>query len=180
MAKAFPKSLEPVVISISERLNLDSRIEPHPGYTVTLDGGEIEIPYRIYYEIPDKSIFGEIENQILSCYFTRHYDGFTRESNLREIIKNKNYFVTPYVIQLIGEYVVQNMQVILDNIDVPLLENIKRFKSENKIYFNKTVARVNSYWDVYYKRAEYPKWDQYPGNKILRTINRFLNEGKVV
>ena len=60
MAKAFPKSLEPVVISISERLNLDSTIEPHLGYTVTLDGEEIEIPYRIYYEIPDKSKFGEI------------------------------------------------------------------------------------------------------------------------
>jgi hypothetical protein len=179
MAKAFPKSLEPTVKSLAKKLALNSEMEPHPGLKLVLDGEELEIPYRIYFGVGDISKMGRQETLLTQCYFTRHFDGFVREASLREIIKCEEYFATPFIFQLVGEYVVQNLHVVLENLNEPLLKNIRKLKSENEDYFKKTTARVNSYWDCYYRRFEYPQWDNYPGNKIMKKINRYINEGAV-
>ncbi|MDB5051396.1 MAG: hypothetical protein JWO30_4467 [Fibrobacteres bacterium] len=180
MAKAFPKSVGPVVKSLSEKLTLNPKTEPYLGFSLVLDGEELEIPYRIYFNLGDIPKLSDRETLLTYCYFTRHFDGFVREESLKKIIKCEEYFTTPFIIQLVGEYVVQNQQVVLNNLNEPLLKNIRKFKSENEEYFKKTTARVNSYWDCFYRRDEFPKWENYPGNKIMKKINEFNSEGKSV
>lgn len=44
---------------------------------------------------------------VLDCLFTKHHDGYVREKYLRAVINAQFAWVPPFVIQLLGEYVVQ-------------------------------------------------------------------------
>lgn len=172
MKKSFPSSVDPTIINIEKKILLKSKFAPIGQFHIRIGTEIVEIPQRIYFEEPDESNLSDQEKRILSCYFTRHHDGYIREKHLRRIVDAKEEYETPFIFQLLGEYVVQIIMEIDRNATVQLLDRIVKLGKENPEYFRKTKARVTSYWNCYYRQLEFPKWEQYPGNQLFNKIDR--------
>jgi hypothetical protein len=100
---------------------------------------------------------------------TRHHSGLVREEHLIHVLCLPNPWIPPFVIQLVGEYVIEILNVIqknLHNLDAPLY---RQFLAENGAFFSTTKQRVMSYWDCYHR--EYHKED-YVGLQIIRFFDR--------
>jgi hypothetical protein len=167
--KAFPTSLTPTINSLLDKIQLKTKHRPTEPFIVNVDNEELEIPYRIYYDEPASTNLTSEETFILACYFTRHNNGHVREKHLKTIIKSHNYFTIPFVVQLLGEYVQEILQIIKDNLDNNLLYNLGKFKTENPKFFNQTNDRVRSYWYCYHRNI--PKKD-FVGFQIIDSINK--------
>jgi hypothetical protein len=151
---------------------------------VTVDGEIVRIPFRIYLDkVPDRAArrLGDVEMAIVHCLYTRHNDGFVRERHLRQILPLPHAWVVPYVVQLIGEYVVE----LLHQIQVGLgtlgpsdrrHDAYSQFVRANPGFVDLTAARVASYWNCYY-RFDYPKTKRlrpnksdYPGFQLIELL----------
>jgi hypothetical protein len=118
--EAFPSYLESEVEDVLSILDLNSRdfssncgsINP---FAVIVDDLTLKIPYRIYYQESNLSQvkrLSPLQNEILYCFYTRHHDGYIREQCLKKIINSTNPWIAPYLVQLIGEYVIEILEVI--------------------------------------------------------------------
>jgi hypothetical protein len=115
----------------------------------------------------------EMQQNIIDCFYTRHCDGFIREQHLKKIILLNHEWVVPYVIQLIGEYVIEILNVIYQNMNSLNLVLYKDFLEQNPKFYKLIQDRVQSYWNEYYRSnhgstdiLKYAKED-YVGFKIL-------------
>ena len=175
ISKAFPSYLADDVHIILDKIPLNSSIGPQGILTALLHGESIQIPQRIYYVPPDPSFIRTLtplQSNILRCLFTRHHDGYLREDYLRQIFSSdcNNIWIVPYVMQLLGEYVIEILQVIDDNIDLIDTQIIKNFVNDNPCFIQITKSRVTSYWNEYYRR-QYPKKEDYVGFRILDYVD---------
>ena len=139
---------------------------------VNLNSNNIKIPYRIgINEVENKLIdnLNHTQKLILYCIYTRHHNGFIRQKYIEKLINENNYFITPFIIQMIGEYVSEIM-IIIDKYLENNIENYIKFKYENKKYWKYLRGSMASYWDTY-QRNKYPKYDEYIGKIILDKIN---------
>ena len=104
---------------------------------------------------------------------TRSNDGFERQRAARDIIADLQPWAAPFVVALIGEYIVE----ILDDIYAALTpgnaQTLAAFIVQNEAYWSTTKRRVMSYWDVYYRsrgssetRHSYRR-DEYIGFKLI-------------
>lgn len=71
-------------------------------------------------------------------------NGYIRQQRL-EKIKNNDYWITPFTFQLLGEYVVEILDVIDEQLDNNKLEKYKRLVVENPKYYQQTESRMISY-----------------------------------
>lgn len=155
--KAFPAALSLRAADIA-RL-----IPDYPyrlwGYDVILNGEQLEIPVRLYF--PPELLAGPDDDSLLLCLGTRHRDGYLRQKCVTQLLERGDEFVVPYIVQLLGEYVVEIAQVINDALARINIEPYRRFLADNPGYFASTQSRVTSYWSCYY-RAAYPDITAYP------------------
>lgn len=108
----------------------------------------------------------------MDCLLTRHHDGYERMAALRDVLGVNQPWTMPYVVQLLGEYVVEIIKLIetsFSRIDARLLRD---YLLENPEHLRLTRARVASYWDCYYRQGI--KRDDYAGFKVLARIDRLL------
>jgi hypothetical protein len=175
LQKAFPSYLKNDAKSVFSSFNIKSEIKNYQTFSVNLRGEHLQIPYRIYFEKPNDFILNSTRSLMLNCLFTRHYDGFLREKCLRRIIRSDEYWIAPFVFQSLGEYVIQILNVIEENLFPSLVENLSTFVSENPEFFNLTKSRVVSYWNEYY-RHNFPKIENYVGYRILSKIENHLSQ----
>lgn len=166
---SFPPSLTSDVNSCLDKLDLFTSIKSSGYFQIILEGHTLNIPYRIYYDVPVEQGLTETESFLLDCMFTRHYNGFVREERLRRIIMSDDYLATPFIMQLLGEYVIDILNVIKENLSPAKLDNIVRMKVDNPKFFKITEDRVQSYWNCYYKWY-FPKKSDYVGFQILDEI----------
>ena len=132
----------------------------------------IMIPYRIYHLEPSVHLFDSLDvdhRNIIYCYFTRHHDGKIRERNLLNIISLNEPWIVPYIIQLIGEYVIEILDVIWSNFENFEINLYRDFINNNPIYFSKIKQKMISYWDCYY-RYKYPNINNYVGYKLVNAL----------
>jgi hypothetical protein len=141
-------------------------------FTVTTEGEPVTIPERIYHPEPKSfEALTETQQLMLHCVYTRHHDGFVRQRHLQAILASGEDWVAPFVVRLVGEYVLP----IVEDIHAALVtgrgehENLSRFAAENPSFVDLTGQRAVSYWDAYH-RQEYPHRDDYPGIVALREI----------
>jgi radical SAM superfamily enzyme YgiQ (UPF0313 family) len=87
-----------------------------------------------------------------------------------EKIDSNEYWITPFVFHLLGDYVFEILEIIDKKIDNNTLDNYKRFGIENPKYYQKTESRMISYWGEYYKRR-FPKLNFYIGRSLFDQIN---------
>lgn len=161
--------------------NLDQKnIRISKSYIVYLNNEKLEVPYRIYYREPttlEVQQLSEVEMQFVYCIFTRHSDGFVREKYLKKILEIDQYWCTPYVFLLLGEYVLELIETIENSIkrDKSLSNNLIAFASENTQCFQLISHKMTSYWNCYFRRTLYKNLSDYPGYKILTKIKNELN-----
>lgn len=170
LARAFPLASRPQA-EVAARRALDwvqTSYSWHP-FPVWVSGETVLIPQRIHFagfglDAPVRSI----EACMAHCLFTRSTNGYERQRALGTILTLNEPWSIPFVVALIGEYVIE----ILDDIAaaLPLLDRavVGQFLHENPTFHRLTQARVVSYWDVYY-RARYRRQD-YVGFALIEAL----------
>ena len=127
----------------------------HPTFlTVQLDKEVLNIPYRLYFNGPDKKDEAKLtgtQGTILNCIYLRHHDGHLRERRLRQLLDKNDYWVIPFTLQLLGEYVLEILEVLGKHINDKNIRNYQRFTKENPKYWQQTESRMISYWNEYYR-----------------------------
>ncbi|KPN93462.1 hypothetical protein [Pseudomonas nunensis] len=174
--RAFPSCLEQESKALDQVLGQlsQAREAMHRFIEVRVGGEELVIPYRIYdqgYEVVFDHLT-ETQSILYSCLLTRHHDGHMRQRHLERILSVREPWVVPFVVQLMGEYVIQILETVeahLPTLDPALYG---RFIRDNQVYFQTTHARMISYWDCYYRRLyKYPS--EYVGFRVFAKLCEF-------
>jgi|688.fasta_scaffold20930_12 hypothetical protein len=129
-------------------------------FLFSINGKNVSIPYRIYKDPIDTSDFEYI------YMMTRHSDGYIREKFLKKILASDNlrYEATPFIVLLIGEYIIEILEIIEKNDRIyPYLD---LFFRENQSYYLILKSKIISYWNEYY-RDRFPNFKDYVGSKII-------------
>jgi len=197
LLKAFPESLKQDVIVVIDILPLDNyKVKLCDGeihkvdnlihsstITVQLNGKLLTIPYRLYFDEPNKEKedkLTEKQKVILNCIYLRHHNGFLRQERLERLADSKEYWVIPFTFQLLGEYVFEILEVLEKHINERNIENYIRYKLENPRYFQQTESRMISYWNEYYRRPLFPKLKDYIGKKLIDKIKQQKTTANII
>lgn len=195
IVKSFPQELKNSVISLLEKLNLETECQTVCSEVAVLRNETIIFPYRVYYKIPninfvykeEKNLFlksqkDPIEADILNCIFSRHDNGFVRQEAIKNLTLSTNYWVAPYLVRIMGEYIIQILSDLNDAFDFMDREKLKQFIQQNPVFYAKTQARISSYWFCYY-RTKFPEKlngirvienKRYVGFQLLTKIDKLL------
>lgn len=169
-AMAFPSRLRSAVRDAVASLTVGESHPPGQAFIANVEGEALRIPYRVYYD-PDllrrriKDVQA-VDRLVFLCLGTRHYDGYLRQECLLELVKNEAPWLTPYVFQLAGEYVVEIAEDVANAIGEHNSATLRAFASENSTYLATFERRITSYWSCYHRHA-YPERHSYPGSKVL-------------
>jgi hypothetical protein len=87
------------------------------------------------------------------------------------LLDKSEYWITPFTIQLLGEYVYELLQLLDRHINDKTIDNYERFTKENSKYWHQTESRMISYWNEYYRR-QFPKIKEYLGMQIVYRIKK--------
>jgi hypothetical protein len=172
---AFPRELKSdveVVIEFLFQKDFDFDIGHYQ--EITLNAEKLFIPKRVYFDEPSGiDDLSNLQKTILNCIYLRHYNGFVRQHSLELLINSMDYFVVPYIFQLLGEYVVEILFVLDKHINNETIDSYLRFIAENKQYWQQTESRVGSYWNEYYRTLpKYKKFSNYIGKQIVERIKK--------
>lgn len=166
LANAFPSAIRQdalVAISALSENRFSSRWQ---SFSLHLGHEVLALPQRVYYVPPvlQSLRLNALQTEIKNCLFTRHHDGFVRQTHLGRIIRSQNAWIPCFVVPLVGEYVVEILQVIHENLIYLDTSVYAEFLRSNPEFLNLTEQRVLSYWDCYYRSI---KKQEYPGSLIL-------------
>ncbi len=178
---SFPKTLKNEVANLLLLININSELNAHWGYEFNLENLLFEMPSRIYWEehrLMEPKDLSRTLSTILACILTRHHNGYVREKYLNQIIGSDKYWTTPYLVQLLGEYVIEILDLVWDNFDRVNATHLRKFILENERYWFTTKQRIASYWDCYHRYKNQPKGD-YVGFKLISRIEELTNEKKI-
>jgi hypothetical protein len=137
---------------------------------------------RIYNPEPPGEVEAALsttQRTVLHCLYTRHHDGFVRQRHLQQIVASEQPWIVPFVIQLIGEYVLEiliNVRDALTDLDVQGSSQQMRFGgfiAENPEFFELTSQRVTSYWNCYYR--DRPR-STFPGFSLLSSLRNAADQ----
>jgi hypothetical protein len=170
---AFPAALAECVKNTVQLLAPGQMHAPSgPVISVRLATESLSIPYRVYYDkqqlLNCLNSSGDIP-LIALCLGTRHYDGVLREQCLRRLLVVAEKWAAPFVIQLLGEYVVEIVQPIHERFLERVEERYLDFFRENVEFCEYLRCRATSYWNEYY-RAHFPRHKDYPAVKALSAL----------
>ncbi len=89
---------------------------------------------------------------------------------MRQLIGVQRPWVVPFVIQLLGEYVLEIVEVIAAAIPLMNAGQFADFVRENPGFMATTRRRAISYWDCYH-RSRFPALRSYPAWIALEAID---------
>ncbi len=178
LAAAFPSSTAKDV-QIVLGIFYDYKIEASTSTIgkIHLAGEEIYIPARIYSEEakPETLTFlTETQALILACLFSRHHNGYIRQKQIPTMLTSRELWVIPFIIQLLGEYVIEIIKDIQANISALNGDYVRVFAGENLEFITLTRQRIISYWDVYH-RSSYVSLRDYPALQAMITLGLWDN-----
>jgi hypothetical protein len=175
LVKAFPPMLRDDALRLIAALPDTSRNAQ--SFSVEIGDDTVWIPYRIYHDptLINSVEFTPTQNELLACLLTRHHSGLVREAYLSRILSSKHEWVPPFVIQLVGEYVIEIIRTIRDGIDHLDPGLYARFLAHNPAFYLTTKERVRSYWDCYY-RAE--REEDYAGFQVTEFLDRLITSSR--
>jgi hypothetical protein len=174
--QAFPSALAQDVEAVALRLSVDETPSSMPSFGVLVQSERIEIPGRLYHHprhFPNERQASTQPERIAACLGTRHHDGFVRERCLRNLLPVTEPWAVPYVVALLGEYVLPIIEIIEAHFQIADLEPYVDFLAGNMPYFQTTERRVMSYWDAYYRHA-FPQRETYPGFRVVTILKDAL------
>lgn len=124
-----------------------------------------KFPYRIYTSATKNDVETMKDFEKLSL-MTRHHDGYIREVAIVKLMKLFPSASIPYLVQLLGEYVMEIHLTIIGQIIPQQKLWINDFFTENISYERTIRNRIVSYWNCYY-RFDYIKLKNYPAFQFL-------------
>ncbi|NGN91298.1 hypothetical protein G5C66_00910 [Nocardioides sp. KC13] len=144
---------------------------------ITVGGEPVEIPYRVYNPVPSNRVApeGSQATVAVDCLYTRHHDGFVRQQALRRVLRFEQAWIIPFVVQLLGEYVIEICEDIHGFVvrDLPrrpaMVRGLRSFVTENSDFFTLTELRATSYWACYYRSTHLYR-DTYPAMLALKAM----------
>jgi len=139
---------------------------------VQIDGEQLQIFFRFSSSEPDLSsvqFFNERQRLILNAIYTRHLDGFIRERHVRPLLTSDEPWIPPFVVQLLGEYVIEIIQLLDDHRAVFIGPSYVSFARQNRAFFQLLRQRILSYWNCYF-RHRFQSRDDYPAFRILKLM----------
>ncbi|MET8451709.1 hypothetical protein [Streptomyces sp. NPDC005209] len=174
LVAAFPQQLADEVRAVLAVMP-EARYAPVSPFSVDVGDEAVAIPYRIHAdELPVEVARSLTATQraILHCLYSRHSDGLVRQRHLEHIVSLDEPWVAPFVVQLVGEYVLEILEAIRH--DLSSLISVRSahhllygdFIARNPAFFARTERRVVSYWSCYY-RWRFPEFGTYPGCRLL-------------
>ena len=176
LAQSFPTSLRDDAVRVAAILPQPSR--DTRAFSVQVSGETVLIPYRIYHDpaliAPDR--LTPLQLELLDCLLTRHHSGFVREKHLNNILCSNHEWIPPFIVQLVGEYVIEILQVIRRNVHELDPEPYGRFLKDNPAFLRLTKQRVMSYWQCYH-RGRWQRKEDYDGFQIMEILDRFAKRG---
>lgn len=164
---------------LNDLLGLETNLSDSYVFDVILNKEKLKIPYRTYVNLPTEELFQSLstrQQQVVSCLLTRHHNGFVREQHLKRIILIQEPWAVPFISQLIGEYVVEILFEISDNLVHLDINEFNKFFNDNREFFIRTKQRVRSYWNCYYKN-EYKEFEEYIGNRVITYFESYSGRG---
>ncbi len=151
------------------------------GIEAYVRGERLVFPYRINCHRDDIDLAlsnSSGDTRVLAlCMGTRHCDGHVREDSLRQLIAIDRPWLTPFVVQLLGEYVIEIVELITSSIPQLNAGHLGAFVEDNPAFMAKTRRRAVSYWDCYH-RARFPTLQSYPAIVALDDIGRLARSAK--
>ena len=185
LVRAFPARLAPVVTDVVKALPkarwppagsvTESNTRSWPGLVVA--GEPVVIPHRIYNPSPSFwRPLGHLEKLVVAGIYSRHHDGFVRQRWLGMLLDADVPWVAPFIIQLLGEYVIQICYDIerFARSDLPahssLHQHLSAFLHDNPCFAELTRQRAMSYWDCYYW-FHHLSQDMYPALVALSILS---------
>jgi hypothetical protein len=142
--------------------------------SILLNDEQLKIPYRVYFNEPQRDREKDLtdtQKSILNCIYLRHHNGFIRQKRLELLSYETNYFIIPCTFQLLGEYVMEILEVLNRHVNINNINNYVKFIRENKKYWKQTESRMISYWNEYY-RSKFPKLKDYIGAEIVDKLKK--------
>ncbi|MFD7223960.1 hypothetical protein ACFV9P_23540 [Streptomyces sp. NPDC059892] len=177
LVAAFPHQLANDVRAVSAVMP-EALIAPRSPFSVYVGDEVVAIPYRIYQdELPVdvvRTLTG-VQQAILHCLYSRHSDGLVRQRHLEQIARSDEPWAVPFVVQLVGEYVLEILDSIQHGLsDLPSKRSAQLlaygdFIARNPKFLARTERRVVSYWSRYY-RWKFPVFSTYPGCHLLELL----------
>ena len=172
IAAAFPA---PIAGEVAAALGTMRPVQPTgtAPFEVVTTLGPVSIPVRIYDDVPTTvAVLSDVQRLAVSCLYTRHHDGRVREQHLRSIVGSAQPWVVPFVVQLVGEQVVEIVEVIRRQLlDQPAGPELRggwgEFLALNAPYWALIEARMVSYWLRHY-RWRWRTLQDYPGYVVAR------------
>jgi hypothetical protein len=149
---------------------LAARVARAGSFEAVVDGERVIVPYRVYADEPPPEVWASlqpVEQVLLHCLYTRHHDGRVRQRHLAHIVTRTEPWIAPFVVHLVGEYVVEIVELIQRSLTD--LRGYGRFAAANPELIGLTYQRAVSYWDCYYRRR-YPDRKSYPGIVVITAI----------
>lgn len=139
---------------------------------IVLNGEKLSIPCRVYLLEPEAdrlSTLTDRQKLILNAILSRSNNGFIREKHLRKLLESDESWIPPFVLQLLGEYVLQIIRVVEDHSAVLRRSEYGCFVTDNPAFFWLLKQRIVSYCNCYY-RGMFPKLEEYPAFQIAESF----------
>jgi hypothetical protein len=174
-SRSFPAALRPDVERLRPRLAGLTKSAGN-SFQVVVEHELVSIPYRVYGtvrrgDIPAKST----ESALIYCVLSRHADGRLRERSVSEILDYPTCWAAPFVLRLLGEYVIEISDKILQSItasdatSIARLESYRETLKANPVWAARLRAQATSYWNAYY-RTSIPSMSDYPAIRALELL----------
>jgi hypothetical protein len=159
--------------------------ESNSRFDVRVDDDWLRIPQRIYNPPSSQADLGRLSDRqslMLSCLYSRHHDGRVRQQHVQRLLQADERWVAPYIVALVGEYVVEIVQDIADGLAPVATAGTwqhrlyGRLANDNSAFITLTQQRVMSYWREYYAVGySRPGHDvsgrsEYPGFALVRLL----------
>lgn len=168
LTRAFPARLAAVVTGIEQSLPVAafgptgsvtvSNSRAWPGLVVA--GEPVVIPMRVYNPEPSPRFAAgrsPLEAAVTAAVYSRHHDGYVRHRQLGTLLDADERWAAPFIVQLLGEYVIQIHRDIERFARTalparpPSRESLLAFSQENPCFVALTRQRAISYWSCYYR-----------------------------
>ena len=186
LRSAFPARLTSDVDAVLTAMPPSLAYERVNGPQVSIEGERIELLSRLYSpEPPDDATrhLSDRQRLILSCLYSRHQDGYVRERHLLRL-QGDDPWIPHFVLQLVGEYVIEICQAAFDRVDAIPRARYEIFAAENEEFVALIRRRIVSYARKYHRSmdfVDYPAyrfmtsvglWDGPEGSRFIRRSGR--------
>jgi len=169
----FPSELQAIALALLPALAIGEQWPAKQGFIVSVRTEQLSAPSRVYYQSDRlhsliRSSTGDTKI-LAQCLGSRHWDGFVREECVRQLMLCDRPWVVPFVVQLLGEYVLEIVHAIASALPSVNRSTYGEFARENPELVAITGRRITSYWDCYYRR-QYLNVREYPAFLALQHI----------